>query len=738
MADVKNNNNNRIVSDTLSQIDSALLAINELGDKNDLSFGTSFTANPFEMCVELLKRLKGYDYIIKFVAQLISQFLPFIEAGVKTVMVTHLANMFTCSGNPLITKEILLKGFTLDLKKIDVMNILSYSPLSGKEGEWSLILNTAVPYSQFRVGKYYYFGCDKMDNVHDLRSAGDFNAFLWYVKNKSLQREVWMGVNPIAAISTDSTPKLAGFKDINLINASESKNSYTLTQIPRTYPNKELLPEDKTWEEILSNYSKYITSWSDGILTVQYRERANTIEDCEGKQITEENHPRTNCLQVFIGNVDTNYTDEDKNRVERNLREYKAELKKMKKERDDKIREVKNIQDNIKKYTSELKTASKQAKQANKGNDNGETVETEAQTIAKNKIADAKAQEKKKLEEIDAIENDIYEFQKARIEDNAMFMATNATYRKPEQNYFYLHPMIEWNTRYIASLKLFDSKVVTSQLIDALTGCMSIDLQFSASYAKEMLKDEIENIVKSVIETDDAVISDCFFAFSNEDYERMLHKAELRKAGIYTKDGKENSSVIITAKSVLEELDNLSDDASKEQIETIIEGGIREISKSLSDNEYKSKGKVEYKAEFNFIENLLTNLTYVITTAVLSPKMYMLIAINMQVVGEQAPLTMKDFIESNKKMIVDIVREIKDLVMKWIRDKILELVGNITDLLSIEIAQEQLTYYRDLLKKMINCFKRRKTLTNDFDVADVDYADIYGEDFSEELENIEC
>ena len=738
MANVNKNSNARAVSDALSQIDSALLAINELGDTNELSFGTSFSANPFEMCVELLKRLKGYDYIIKYVAQFISQFLPFVEAGVKTVMLTHLANMFTCSGNPLITREILLNGFTLDLKKIDVMNILSYSPLSGKEGEWSLIMNTAVPYSQFRVGKYYYFGCDKMDNVHDLRSAGDFNAFLWYVKNKSLQREVWMGVNPIAAIATDSTPKMAGFKDINYINASASEESYTLTQIPRTYPEKEIIPEEMTWEEVLSYYTKYITSWSDGILTVQYRERANTIEDCEGEVISEPNHPRTNCLQVFIGNVDTNYTNEDKKRVERNLREYKEVLRKKKKYRDDKISELKNIQSNIKRYTAELKTAAKQAKQANNGNNNGETVETENQTIAKAKIKDAKAQEEKKLEEIDSIETEIYEYQKARLEDNAMFKATESTYRKAEQNYFYLHPMIEWNTRYITSLKMFDSKVVVSQLIDALTGCMSIDLQFGASYAKEMMKDEIENIVKSVIETDDAVISDCFFAFSNEDYEKMLHKAELRKAGIYTKDGNENSSVTVTAKSVLEQLDRLSDDASKEEIETIIEGGLREISKSLSDNEYKSKGKVEYKAEFNFIENLLTNLAYVITTAVLSPKMYMLIAINMQVVGEQAPLTMRDFIESNKKMIVDIIREIKDLIMKWIRQKILELVGNITDLLSIEIAQEQLTYYRDQLKKMLACFKRRKGLTNDFDVANVYYADIYGEDFSEELENMEC
>jgi hypothetical protein len=130
------------------------------------------------------------------------------------------------------------------------------------------------------------------------------------------------------------------------------------------------------------------------------------------------------------------------------------------------------------------------------------------------------------------------------------------------------------------SLKLFDSKVVTAQLLDALTGCLSMDLHFS--YEQLIIKNEVEKMVKAVIETDDAVISDCFFTFSNEEYDRLVKKAELMRQGLFTIDGEENTPIQIDAETILNSINNLSTAADKQEIQDIISGSLTEISKTIS------------------------------------------------------------------------------------------------------------------------------------------------------------
>ena len=97
------------------------------------------------------------------------------------------------------------------------------------------------------------------------------------------------------------------------------------------------------------------------------------------------------------------------------------------------------------------------------------------------------------------------------------FLNGNLNYKKIENNYYYRKTLIEFNYDYITSLKLFDSKVVAAQLLDQLTGLLNIDL--SISYARQLIKNETLKMVQDIVESDDSVVSDCFFTFSNSDYD---------------------------------------------------------------------------------------------------------------------------------------------------------------------------------------------------------------------------
>jgi hypothetical protein len=294
---------------------------------------------------------------------------------------------------------------------------------------------------------------------------------------------------------------------------------------------------------------------------------------------------------------------------------------------------------------------------------------------------------------------------------------------------------MEFNADYIMSLKLFDAKVVAAQLIDALTACLSIDLNLS--YEQLFIKNEIQKMVKMINETDDLVVNDCFFTFSNDEFNAMIQKSELIRAGLLSENGEMSSDTQIDANALLKSLNEINPDSSKEQISTVISGALTEISKSISTADYELTDKVNFNAQMNFIENLLSNLAYVITSAVVSPKLYLLLGINLRMLGNETNFDLAAFIEMHKQMIASIIRAIRDALIQKLVEKLYELVGYLAEEIAQKMSIEQILYYKDLLKKCIECFKLwGKSKYMDFDVNNIDYSDIYEEEG--EVENNNC
>ena len=673
-------------SEALAIIDAALAILNKFPEietaNSTLSFNTS--SNPFPFLMDCFKSTTGYNILIKILSKFIMLGLPAVEIAVKGVLLANIKNILSCAINPFISDEILRNGIVFNLQQIDITDTLRYSPVD-------------------EIGKYYYFDNYKpspvTDNstgqkkqiyvpkdVDELKVSKDFNCLIWYMKHIASFREVWGQ----QANTTDGRT-----------NDIENNDTY--------------------W-----NKKKKKCRKGAGIVTLEYNVRPEGLRNAEGYGMSSGDAsyaglqtPYGECLHVFLGNVKEKSNEEGNKQQDAYIEATKALM-----EANEQISIAeKAIEDNKKqqkKYEQERKKANiTQEHYTELIDDCREQIEVKEKEIQTQKDNIKKYKEKKV--------NAIKELRK--IQANM----TNNDYRKITQNYYYRRTLVEFNTDYVMSLRLFDSKVVTAQLLDSLMGLLNIDLNLT--YKQMLIKNEVKKMVQMIVETDDTVVSDCFFTFTNDDYNAMLEKAELNRAKLFSINGEQNTTTTIDPKEILRSLNELDDSAIQSGDTTVIEHALTEISGNITTMNAMEGDAINFGARMNFIENLMNNLAYVITSALLSPKVYLLILINLEILGKDTNFNLEGFIGQFKQLIASLIRTIRDQLIKYLVDELMKILGNISTEIAVKIGIEQAQYYYRLMKKIIDCFKRKGT-TLDFTIDSVEHADIITEE--QTPKNAEC
>ena len=672
--------------ETLATVDAALSILNRFPDLEDgnvnLSFGTS--TNPLPFLMDLFKSTAGYNELIRIIANFIAKSLPAVEIAVKTLLITKLKDIISCSVNPFLTDDILKNGIIFNISEIDLIDTFKYSPFDKK------------------IGQFYYFGVFEKEEYYDeqtgqikersvpimpddLIKCDDMNALLWYMINRANKRYVW--------------------KPTKYRHDDEFRTGYPHTE------NEKLKKED-------------------GIVTFEFREKSANLVDAYGNDYFQQT-PYNNILHVFIGDVREKPTP-----LIQQIVEQQKELAKNEKEQElckDKIENKQNEIDLLKQDFIELDEAlaggelnnEDYAKQLKKLNNKLNSLKDELKSLLK-KQKDSYALKHRFEHEIADIKNQL-----ETTRDQYFPFLDSANHR----NYYYGKTLIEFNIDYIWSLKLFDAKSLTARLLDCLTGMLTIDLNLS--YKQQLVKNEVTKMVKMISESDDVVVSDCFFTFSNDDYDAMSRQAELRKAGLLTFNGDELSAVKINAEDILSSLNEIDDSASEEKIQSVIEGSLIEISKQLTNTNYEMNDKVNFGIQMNFIENILNNLAYTLVMSVLSPKVYLLLLINLKIIGRESNFNLEEFLGQYKQLIADLIRSIRDQLLEYLQRELMMIIGDLVKELTVKLSLEQAQYYTRLIKKLIDCFKRRKSNNDiDFNIDDVDYADILPSE--EEPKNNDC
>ena len=646
MANIK-----QVKDDALAVINGALTIIDKFPNLNStntlLSMDTS--TNPFTFLMDAFKNTAGYDTLIRILSNFIVYELDAVELAVKGILMSNVKNLISCSINPYIPDDLLREGIVFDLRQLDITDLLQTCPTDPK------------------IGQYFYFGCEEMTKPDDTRLSKDFNAVLWYMKNRATKREVW-------------------------------KNERVNKE------NGERPAKDEKDEKI------------DGIITLEYNERAMGIKDALGNGMSIQT-PFNNSIHVFIGNTD--FTNS--NNLQKDL--------------DAKANDIKITQDELQKLEDDV--TAKQAEMTDLANNIIEQKIDFNEYLQKNEqlnedLNNLQKEISKKNEKIHSLNDEYYE----KLNSYKQFLESpDIKYKPIEKNYYYRKTLIEFNYDYITSLKLFDSKVVAAQLLDQLTGLLNIHLNLS--YARQLIKNETLKMVRDIVESDDLVVSDCFFTFSNADYDAMLQKAEMNRSGLFSINGEENSAVKIDPSTILDSLNGISQSATQQEMQSIIEGSLTEISGTISDTSYEQTDKVNFGVRMNFIENLMNHLACVITLSVLSPKVYLLILINLKTLGRETNFNLQDFIAMFKQLIASIIRSVRDQLIQYLVNELMKLLSDLASAVAAKMAVEQAAYYARLIKRLIDCFSRKRdNRTLDFNIDRVEHADIIQEE--EQPKNAEC
>lgn len=643
------------------------------------SLSINFATNPIGFILQLLEHLGvTYEELRDWLTNYLIYVIPLLEVSVKAIMLTNLKSMVTCAADPRIPDKYRKRhktptnyntsqeyGIDISLETIDFFNKLSINPLS-------------------KEGKEWYFGLDGITDVYKFARAEDFDAFLWFVMHKGHFPNSTK-INSMSEINAPSGDTLLDVVKTSYSASSPSKilvgNTFTYNDsaevislcIDSTYDNDNniventLVPTSDDWNSVNwytrrgDYYSKNLGvgkgkprdySKESGICNIQFLDQASVSETPLTGLVN--NKFRFTILPkpyVHIPNLDAG--------------EPPWRFKKL-------LFDSKGNYDPNGKYTILPGTS-----------DTSSAITINGSTITINPKS-----------------------------GNVTVTNQSGLTKSLVECYPGL-TVFEFNYDYVMGMKLFDAKVIATELLDSLVN-IRIGLGTSFGLGHEDGIEEIREIVKNIIDSDEISVNDCFFTFSNEKYDALLKRAEAKKA---------KKQDFTNVKDILNEF---SDSAELHEQIDVINRAITQATVNITEGVDESdKGKIR----FNFVTDLIEQLTIAIVQSILSPKVLMLFEVNEAIMGGKwQKFTIKDLIKSMRSIIASIIKEVRDLIIQELMKLVLKQLSPIIAVLTSAIAREQIEAYTEVIDEIIrNCPRIWFSLGyqySDTKLDTVDYADI--------------
>lgn len=199
------------------------------------NINVSVGVNPFDFLLSIITKFVSYEEMVDWLVNFLTTSLPAIELSVKGILLSNLKETIDCVNDPRIPEwmrknpyDCIInsadtngvydtdRGIVVNLRSIDYSNILSKSPMSedGCHNYFGTMSYYTFDKSELKGKKYYSYSnairaikkiADKkesgedvdvpqvddiinksqINSVYELARAKDFNAFLWFAKNKA-------------------------------------------------------------------------------------------------------------------------------------------------------------------------------------------------------------------------------------------------------------------------------------------------------------------------------------------------------------------------------------------------------------------------------------------------------------------------------------------------------------------------------------------------------------------------
>lgn len=301
---------------------------------------------------------------------------------------------------------------------------------------------------------------------------------------------------------------------------------------------------------------------------------------------------------------------------------------------------------------------------------------------------------------------------------------------------FYDKTIYDFNSDYLRNIRIFSPRVIIANMINLLLNgniLNAISLSTRYSVEENILDAQINEIIKRALEKDDLNISDCFFTFSNDEYNAMLEQMEMERYG-----GKELNSETSPVMKIedgvgLEMLNQINSTATlNEKLETITKT-IYDISAiPAKDASIEISDKLSINYNNKWLNDVIFSIIQPLVKSLLTPKVMLLFMINFEVMGlikiddiKSFNDIYKIFIRKILATILSLIQYIKDRIVlfliKLFLKKVEPLILQFVQLMLNEDMQHWLTLLEEA-RRGISLFNFNQNVLTEID--DVNYADI--------------
>ena len=323
----------------------------------------------------------------------------------------------------------------------------------------------------------------------------------------------------------------------------------------------------------------------------------------------------------------------------------------------------------------------------------------------------------------DGIQPDCFQF---RLPASNYYKTRKLTSPKKETTIWRINKTIfEFNHDFLMSLKLLDAKTYLCQMVSSLLGIGNLSFNFSITRDSAEIEETVDAIIEKVINLDDTEIEDCYYTFSNEEYDQMLQNALMKR-----KQAQYNTVLSSELIDSIKQIEKSG--ATFEENKTVISNVLTQLSKEAESGNNVPNG---WKFNYDFQFELIRMLVYPLIRPLFSPKVMTLILINLEVMGNPLKLGEKIITFNDVKpyfmgIITNIVVQIKDMINEMLYSWVLEKLTPLLTLFTLRLLMEQIEMYKQLVEDLLTAcsfsgfsldFNRNKKRVG---IDNVDYADI--------------
>ena len=321
----------------------------------------------------------------------------------------------------------------------------------------------------------------------------------------------------------------------------------------------------------------------------------------------------------------------------------------------------------------------------------------------------------------DGISSDSFQF---RLPASNYYKTRKLTGKKKDSPIWRINKTIfEFNHDFLMSLKLFDGKTYLCQIVHSLMGQGNLSINVSLTREGQTIEEVVDNIIDKVINLSDIEVEDCYFSFSNEDYDQMLNNySERRQKGIEYQEKINN---------LIGEIKTIDDSGiAAEETTKTISNVLTQLSKEASGGETIPGS---WKFNYNYQFELIRMLVYPLIRPLFSPKVVTLLLLNLNLMGDPLKLNNNKAINVDEilkyivKVIPSIIIQIKDMINEMLYSWVIEKLTPILTIFTLRVIGEQIEAYKKLIIDMLTAcagFSGFTLPSNNSGIGNVDYVDI--------------